>query len=379
VAAMVRAEQVAMQGATPREQARQAWGLYALSGVFMGLAFLSKYFAVLLGLAFFAYFVLAARSRWRGFVLMALCALPAVLLNLQWNLTHCWTNVMFNVFNRNEDAMFAWGKVGSYVGMMAYLISPVLLWLGVRHRQALWRTGRAHVLLSCVALVPLLLFGLMAGKKVIGLHWVLGFYPFLFVLAALALPTERLPAARKGLTIFLAVHLIAVIALAQTSLPQWQGVKYYNRLVEALRAEAIVKQVQSPGVVLMSNGYSSSSILGYALGQHMPVFGLGSVHARQDDLTVDYSRFAGQTIRVVRQSRPDLAEYAPYFDTVTVLAYTQDGQLFYAVEGVNFHYPAYRDGVMAEVNRRYYRFPSWLPVWGCSFCQRLCGAARCAP
>jgi hypothetical protein len=46
---------------------------------------------------------------------------------------------------------------------------------------------------------------------------------------------------------------------------------------------------------------------------------------------------------------------------------------------VNFHYPAYRDGVMAEVNRRYYRFPSWLPVWGCSFCQRLCGAARCAP
>jgi len=227
--------------------------------------------------------------------------------------------------------------------------------------------------------VPLLLFGLMAGKKVIGLHWVLGFYPFLFVLAALALPTERLPAARKGLTIFLAVHLIAVIALAQTSLPQWQGVKYYNRLVEALRAEAIVKQVQAPGVVLMSNGYSSSSILGYALGQHMPVFGLGSVHARQDDLIVDYSRFAGQTIRVVRQSRPDLAEYAPYFDTVTVLAYTQDGQPFYAVEGVNFHYPAYRDGVMAEVNRRYYRFPSWLPVWGCSFCQRLCGAARCAP
>jgi hypothetical protein len=49
------------------------------------------------------------------------------------------------------------------------------------------------------------------------------------------------------------------------------------------------------------------------------------------------------------------------------------------VEGVNFHYQAYRETVMAEVNRRYYRFPEWLPVRACAFCQRYCGAARCTP
>ncbi|WP_290874064.1 glycosyltransferase family 39 protein [Aquabacterium sp.] len=386
VAAVVRAEQVAMRavassqggdGATGWLKAAGGW--YALSGVFLGLAFLSKYFVALLGVALAAYFLLAARKRWLGLVLMVLCALPAVALNLHWNLTHCWTNIMFNVFNRNEDAVFAWGNVGTYVGMMVYLISPVVLWQAWRHRGAVWRTARVHALLSCVALVPLLLFGLMSGKKVIGLHWVLGFYPFVFVLLALCLPSDRLPGARKGLVVFLAVHLLAVFAVAQTSLPQWHKVKYYNRLVEALRAEQIVQQVRVPGVVLMSNGYSSSSILGYAAREHMPVFGLGSFHARQDDLIVDHARYEGQTLRIIRQSRPDLAEYAPYFDSVRLLSYAQDGQPFYAVEGVNFHYAAYRDGVMAEVNRRYYRFPSWLPVWQCSFCQRLCGAARCAP
>lgn len=372
VAAMVRAEQRAHRG-------EPAWGLYALSGLFMGAAFLSKYFAVLLGLGYAVYFASSARRHWRGFVLMAVCALPAVGLNVLWNLQHCWTNIMFNVFNRNEDAAFSWGKPLGYLGMMAYLIGPVALWLAARHRQALARTLREHRLLACVTWVPLLCFGLMAGKKVIGLHWVLGFYPFVFVTLAWALPLERLPAARRGLVAFLAVHLVVVLGLAQTSLPQWQGVKYYNRLVEALRAEQIVQQVQAPGVVLMSNGYSSSSILGYAAGRHVPVFGPGSVHARQDDLIVDYAAFDGQTLRIVRQSKPALAEYSPYFDSVRVLPYSQDGQPFYAVEGVGFHYAAYREQVMGDINRRYYHFPSWLPVWGCAFCQHYCGAARCSP
>jgi hypothetical protein len=371
VAAMARAEQRAQSGSP-------AWGLYALSGIFIGWAFLSKYFAVLLGLAYAVYFLIAARERWLGFVVMALCALPAVAVNVHWNLTHCWANIMFNVFNRNEDATFSWGNPITYIVMMAYLVGPVLLWLGIRHHQALVRRARGHALLACVAGVPLLCFGLMAGKKVIGLHWVLGFYPFVFLLLAFALPMTQLVRARRGVLVFLALHLLVVVGLAQTSLPQWQGVKYYNRLVEALRAEQIVKQVEAPGVVLMSNGYSSSSILGYAAGRHMPVFGLGSVHARQDDLIVDYRSFEGKTVRVIRQSPPALIEYAPYFDSVEILQYSQDGQPFYAVEGVNFHFEAYRQQVMSEVNKRYYSFPDWLPVWACPFCQQYCGAATCS-
>src|SRR5690606_35693087 len=104
VAAMVRAGQAEDAG-------RSAWRLYALGGLFMGLAFLSKYFAVLLGVALLVYFAVFARARWRGLLLMVLCALPAAALNVVWNLNHCWTNIMFNLFNRNEGAQGSFGTV----------------------------------------------------------------------------------------------------------------------------------------------------------------------------------------------------------------------------------------------------------------------------
>ena len=375
-AAMARAEQAASQG-------RTGWALhklYALSGLFMGAAFLSKYFAVLLGVAYVVYFMLFARPHWRGFLLMVLFALPGAAVNLAWNLNHCWTNIMFNLFNRNEDAVASWDTVFTYAGMMAYLISPVLLWMGWRYRQALGQVVRRHALLACMAVVPLLLFGLMSAKKVIGLHWVMGFYPFIFLLFALALPDDKAMArAAKGLGVILALHLVASVVLAVLGLHQWQHFKYYHRLVEAARSEQMVEQVRAPGVVLASNGYSSAAIFGYAAKAHVPVLGMGSVHARQDDLIVDYSQLDGKTIRVMATREPSIDDYRPYFDQVRLLTFQQDGATFYAVEGVNFHYAIYKDVVMAEVNRRYYNFPAWLPVKGCAFCERLCGKARCTP
>ncbi len=375
-AAMVRAEYKTQQVG---DRGQSAWGLYALSGVFMGLAFLSKYFAVLLGVAYAVYFALFKPKHWRGFVWMAVAALPGVAVNLIWNLNHCWTNIMFNLFNRNEDAVFSVDKPLTYVVMMAYLISPVCLWLAVRHRLALRQTLRSHTLLACIAIVPLLCFGLMSGKKVIGLHWVMGFYPFLFVLLGFMLPAGQLPRAAKGLAVFLALHLVLVAGVTQTRLDQWQWFKHYHRLVEAARSEQIVRQAQAPGAVLMATAYSSASIYGYAAGHHVPVFGMGSVHARQDDLIVDYARLNGQTLRVIMDRQPVAADYQPYFEQVRVLDLKQDGVPFYVLEGQHFRYDVYREQVMARINRQYYRFPSWLPVQGCAFCQHYCGANRCEP
>ena len=60
---------------------------YLLSGVFLGLAFLSKYFAVLLGLSYLVYFALS--RRWRelapGFLVLVAASLPFVSLNIYWN------------------------------------------------------------------------------------------------------------------------------------------------------------------------------------------------------------------------------------------------------------------------------------------------------
>ena len=58
-------------------QERKSPGWQALAGAFLGLAFLSKYFAVLLGLAYVVYTLSSPRGQrdWRGLSLVVICSL----------------------------------------------------------------------------------------------------------------------------------------------------------------------------------------------------------------------------------------------------------------------------------------------------------------
>jgi Dolichyl-phosphate-mannose-protein mannosyltransferase len=377
VAALARAESAARPN-------QLKWGLYAVAGLCLGCAFLSKYFAVLLGLAYLAYFLIFQRTRLTGFAVVVLCALPGPLINLAYNASHGWPNIMFNVFNRNEDAHLAWHKPLLYIGMLVYLITPAAAWLALRQRRqfaAVLQSGAALRLMACVVAVPLTVFALLAGHKVIGLHWVLAFYPFGFVLLAFALPATQLARCARGIAVFTALHVLVVLALYGTTLDTWRTTPYlsmiYPKIVRAYRSSEIVQQAQSPGSVLMADAYTSASLYGFARRAYMPVFGVGRFHARQDDLLVDFSVYTGQTIRIVVSSPPNLTQYAPYFDSVRVLSFEQDGVPFQIVEGSNFNYSAYRSGVLAEIDKRFYDIPRALPMTGCPFCERYCGQVRC--
>ncbi len=369
-----------------------ATALYALAGLFIGCAFLSKYFSVVLGLSYLVYFAVFRRDRWPGLVLLVVCALPGPAINIAWNMDHGWSNIMFNVFNRNEDESFEWRKPFAYLGMMAYLITPAALWMGWRYRALLAGLARpqgssfadglqARRLLVCLVLVPLAFFALLSFKKIIGLHWVLSFYPFGFALLALALPAERLKACAVGLALFTALHVLAVAGIAMTTPADWSRYKLtqklYPSIVRAYEAKAIIAKAERPGTVLMADAYTPASVYGFERRAYVPVFGPGRFHARQDDMLVDFSVYAGKTIRVLQGSRPDLANYRPYFASVTVDTIQQSGVDFYVVEGRGFDYEAYKAGVLATIYQRYYKVPQWLPMTGSPFAERLCGQVRC--
>ncbi len=356
---------------------RVAWALYALSGLALGCAFLSKYFSVVLGLTYLVYFALYRRERWPAFALLVLCALPGPAINIAYNLSHGWSNIMFNLYNRNEGEAFAWNKPLLYLAMMVYLITPAAAWLAWRQRAALAAASRQQRLLACVVVVPLLFFALLSLKKVVGLHWVLSFYPFGFALLAFALPAQKLRTGAVGMAVFAALHVLAVGGLYATSLDNWKSAKLYPQIIRSYKTAEMLQQVVAPGVVLMAHAYTPASIYGYALRQYVPVFGPGNFHARQDDMLVDFSVYQGETVRILRMDAPRLEEYQPYFDSVQVLSFSQDGVPFYAVEGSGFNYAAYKSSVLATIYSRYYNIPAWLPMTGCPFCERLCGQVRC--
>jgi hypothetical protein len=369
VAALLRAER--------REQLdRATYGLYALSGLFLGCAFLSKYFSVVLGFAYLVYFVLYRRQRLAGLALLVLCALPGPAINIAYNMSHGWSNIMFNLYNRNEAELFEWRKPLLYIVTMAYLITPAALWLAVKYRKALMAAAQAQRLLACLVVVPLLFFALLSAK-VIGLHWVLSFYPFGFAFLAFALPADKLKTCAKGMAVFAGLHVLVVAGLYMTTLDNWKNTKLYPQIIRSYKTAEMLKQVSAPGVVLMGEAYTPASIFGFEQRQYMPVFGVGKFHARQDDMLVDFSLYQGKTLRVILAERPRLEDFQPYFEKVAVLSFMQDGVPFYAMEGTGFNYEAYREGVLGTAFKLFYNIPPWLPMTGCPFCERYCGQVRC--
>ncbi|MDW8469956.1 MAG: glycosyltransferase family 39 protein [Burkholderiales bacterium] len=356
-----------------QRQARAQPGARALffaAGALLGLAFLSKYLAVLLGLGFLAW--AASTGRWAGLALAAAGAAPAALYNLWWNANACWANVMFNAVNRHlDDGGWSLATPALYALSLAYLAAP-LLWLAWRGRAQLaaaW--GRPEVRALVLAwLVPFGVFAALAPVKRIGLHWLLAFLPALAASVALVFERAALERAVRVLAAFALFHVAAAFALAALPLELWSGTRLYRGLVFLVEAPALAARAPAPGAALAADSYSAAAILAWHAGRDVPVFGAGSSHARHDDILTDWRRYDGADLTVLRREPPREEDYRRYFRALEVRVLEARGVRFFAVTGRGFDYAAYRRGVLEEVRRRYYRIPAWLPVRGCYFFER---------
>ena len=358
--------------AKPRNDAR----MQALAGIFLGLAFLSKYFSVLLALVFIADVLFSPRAQrdWRGLVIAAACALPFGLLNLWWNYEHCWANLMFNLYNRHDGAGFSWRSPLLFLVILAYVLSPVALWQLIRGRAQLatkWREPRLRFLLLAAGL-PFLLFALLSLVREVGLHWVLAFLPFFFMAAALCLSARQLRTSVLYLGFFSLLHVVLVFTAAMLPLDTWKSSRYYDGIVFHFRINEVVSALKTfqPEYELAADGYSSAVTASVQSGQYVFVFGTASSHARHDDLVTDFRRYAGRNILVFRKNPPQEDEYRRYFGSVEYGKIKIAGATFHLVFGRDFQYEAYRDGVLAQMRDRYYRIPAFLPQGGCEFCDR---------
>ena len=340
---------------------------FLLAGVLLGLAFLSKYFAVLLGLAYLAWAIAARRPA--AFGLAFLGALPFGLVNLYWNWQACWCNVMFNAINRHEGAEFAVATPVLFGLSLAYLAAP-LLWFAWKGRERLRDPALAALLYAW--LVPLAVFLLLSPVKRIGLHWLVSFIPALIMTVAIALERRALVVTLRWFGAFAVLHAAALIVLLALPLDTWKGNRLYPRLVLLFDAPAVLQALgpQLARYRLAAEGYSLAATLTHHAGRNVPVFGAGSSHARHDDIVTDWRRHDGRDFLILRRDPPALDGYRPYFREVEALQFEVRGASFHAVLGRGLDYAAYRAGVLQEVRERWYRIPPWLPVGGCYFFER---------
>ena len=351
-----------------------ARGRFAWAGVLLGLAFTSKYFAVLLGLSYLVWAILARRPR--DFTVVFLGALPFGLLNLYWNYKACWSNVMFNAINRHEDAGWSFSNPLLLLASLAYVAAP-LAWYAWRERARM-RTAPLALILAWA--VPLAVFAVLSPVKRVGLHWLLSFFPALVLTCAHALERAQLASSARFFGAFALLHAVAATAVAALPLETWRSWSQYGRLVPFVKTREVLAGVEPylDRYRLAADGYAAAATYSYYSGRGVFVFGQGSSHARHDDILTDVRALEGKDIVVLRRSPPPERDYRPYFRAMDVKSFAVSGVEFYAVLGQGFDYRAYRQGILEPVRERYYRIPRWLPVGRCYFCERYFGGAQCA-
>ncbi len=355
-----------------RSQFSVRWMLWSLgTGIFLGLALLSKYFAGFLAVAYVAASCRTQLTRKQAVlqvVVIAVSASPFFLINLAYNATHCWNNVMFNLVNRHEGSQTSLATVFLYLSMLLYLVTPWVAW-------HFWRQRLKNLSWGLVALfvVPFVLFLCFSVRKTIGLHWVLGFMPFVFLAYGLQASAAQIKRDLRWTLILSVPHFLALVALIALPASVWSGTRLHADVVfhrETGKVVAQLKKSLPENAVLAAFSYTPAALLAFHAGHYVPVLGVGKYHARQDDILVDFRVFDGRAVRVFDRRPIALEKIQNWFESVRVGQFVVDEVTFYFVDGFGFKYENFRAEVLQKIFDQYYQLPSWLPSLECQFTQR---------
>lgn len=153
---------------------------------------------------------------------------------------------------------------------------------------------------------------LLSTEKLVGLHWVLGFMPFVLATAGAVLAAPRRRAALKWTAWLSLPHLLLLAVLAHAPLSLWSKYKFHDDLAFLFDAQQIAAALHKDlpkDAVIMSMAYSPGVILAYHAREYVPVFGTGRFHARQEDVLVDFRKFDGKPVRIFSRGN-DVLNYA---------------------------------------------------------------------
>jgi 4-amino-4-deoxy-L-arabinose transferase-like glycosyltransferase len=346
---------------------------YLLSGLFLGLAFFSKFFAGLLGVAYFLYILLFVRRGmrpWAGLLWIIAGTLPFIGLNLWWNYTHCWNNYLFNLYNRTAGNVFSLKSSLKYLLILVYLITPPIAYYLIKQQRDLRRmlmTDRYSVFLG-LFLIPYSLFLFLSFWVSIGLHWLFSFYPFVFLGIAPLFSGQQLRRSYYFMLPFSVLHLVLFVFLVVTSPGLFKSNENnYKDVVYSMYGKEIVQKLRAyqPEYLLATDSYTESALLSYAAREHIIVLGVGSHHARQDDMITDFRELDGKNILMLSYS-PQQEKYQKYFESSESKPLAIAETTYYMLFGRGFKYQPYRQEVLEEILQRYYRIPDFLPVGRCN-------------
>ena len=340
--------------------------MYAIfAGLFLGLAFLSKYLSAPLFIGIILYLLFNRHKHgWKlALVAMAITSL-FVFENLYFNLHSCWNNVLFNLFSRTKGSGFSPVYLALYFCILAFAVPP----------QGIYRLFKTKIAIIAPSLKLaiyisasfLLVFLLVSSFKRIGLHWLYLPVTFLYLLFCL-LPPERLRGLLKYNAVFsilLAILLLFVVTQIDTL---FADNKDYRDALVYTQTDRICEALP-PGKTIYTLSYSQNAVLSYhCQNNQFHVFANTSKYGREDDKRVNYRDKDGNALFILIPELDDREKVDRYFDSTKAIRISMTDKIdYYLIKGQGFDFGAYRS-VIQKITDRYYSPPSWLPAASCEF------------
>jgi len=359
-----------------KAESNHSYLCYLLCGIFLGLAFLSKYFAVLLGSSYLVYLVLGSKDfrRLKGFLLLGLGVVPFAAQNIIWNYRMGWPNLMHNLFNRIRPDSNPAVNLLCLAAITAYVLTPPVLWFLFADRRRILRSLRQKNfrMFAVASVVPLCIFLAVSFIKGVRPHWFLSFIPFIFITVAVLLDKSQLIRSIRFCIVFSLVQVGLVIAAPFAPfkmLEERLSEGDWASLVTHLHPQAVLAPLQEykgrfvPG----TTSYSISALLEYYGGERFIVFGKGSRHGRQDDMRTNFKELDGRDILVLFHAAKYDPEYGLSFERTELKHFELQGAEYILLLGYDFDYERYRQTYLRKIVDGYYKIPNWLCGQGSFF------------
>lgn len=348
---------------------KKEWFRYALlAAIFLGSAFLSKYFAVFLmfSLLVFSIYIYGKKAM-KTVVVVTIIVSLFISQNLYFNYNSCWNNIMFNFFARTEDSKLGISTVVRYFGFIFYLLTPWGIYFLYKNR---YEKTKLLKLLLLILGVAFLVFLTVSLKNNIGLHWFLLFTPYMFLLFSF-LDEKILRKLFKYNVIFTTIHiaLVTTILLLPTAL--LKNYKKYSDVVMYTETKALCSELEKLGSdKVFTTGYSSASLLSYYCKKDIKVLFNSSKYGRLDDKLLDIRALSNKDIIIFDKNTINKNDLKENCSSYELNEFVVSDAKFYTAKCKEFNYDAYKKMYLDRVNKQFYNIPKWLPVGDCYFKER---------
>ncbi|MCM8785424.1 MAG: glycosyltransferase family 39 protein [Candidatus Omnitrophica bacterium] len=338
---------------------------FITSGIFFGLSFLSKYFSVLYLLSIFIYIIYRREKKlWRNFVLFLIASFPFVFINLYWNYTHCWINIIFNLVHRKKNQFLHIKNISLFWLSLLFLLTPYPFYLFLKEKF-FFKFRNEYDLFYFMFVLPTIFLFLISLIRIVGLHWFISFIPFYFFLL-ISLEKEKIIKSIKTAFYFNGFITTIIILLLIIPVGKFKDHPKYSEILMFKNPDSLCSYLKDfkDRYIFATPNYTYTAIMTYHCKINFIVFADLGHSGREYDISFDFKEIDGRDILIFTLENISPEDYIQFFEEIKKEKIIVKGANYYLLLCKKFNYENYKNIILKKTYEKFYKVPEFLPRKG---------------